>query len=118
MSAPSGASIGASSGVFTWTPSEAQGPGAYPFSVRVSDGVTNSDAAITLTVTEANAAPVLANVPATATLPELALYTFTATATYADLTAQTLAFSLVSGPSGAGIGGSSGVFTWTPSEAQ
>ena len=37
----------ASTGAFTWTPTEAQGPGSYPFIVRVSDGVTNTDAAIT-----------------------------------------------------------------------
>src|SRR6185295_4774003 len=35
---PSGASIGASSGAFTWTPTEAQGPGTYTFDVIVSDG--------------------------------------------------------------------------------
>src|SRR5262245_64996735 len=118
MSGPAGASIDGSSGVFTWTPTEAQGPGTYPFSVRVSDGVTNTDAAITLTVTEANLAPVLANVPASAAIPELAVYTFTATATDADLPAQTLTFSLVGGPAGASIDGSSGAFTWTPTEAQ
>jgi hypothetical protein len=58
--------------------------------VRVSDGVTNTDAAITLNVTEVNAAPAIANVPASATIPELSPYTFTATATDADLPAQTL----------------------------
>jgi hypothetical protein len=44
-------------------------------------GRRTPDAAITLTVTEANAAPAIANVPASATIPELAAYTFTATAT-------------------------------------
>src|SRR6185369_15507255 len=99
-------------------PTEAQGPGDYPFSVRVSDGVTNTDAAITLHVTEVNAAPAIANVPANATIPELAPYTFTATATDSDVPAQTLTFSLVTGPSGATIDGTTGVFSWTPTEAQ
>jgi hypothetical protein len=36
-------------------------------------------------VTEVNAAPAIANVPASATIPELAPYTFTATATDSDL---------------------------------
>jgi hypothetical protein len=72
VSAPTGASIDGSTGAFTWTPTEAQGPGSYPFTVRVSDGVANTDAAITLTVTEVNAAPAIANVPASATIPELA----------------------------------------------
>jgi hypothetical protein len=44
-----GATIDGTTGAFSWTPTEAQGPGSYPFTVRVSDGVTNTDAAITLT---------------------------------------------------------------------
>ena len=75
------AAIDPVSGVFSWTPSETQGPGSYPFTVRVSDGVTNTDASITLTVIEVNSAPTLSDVPSTATIPELAAYTFTATAT-------------------------------------
>jgi hypothetical protein len=118
IGAPAGASIDGGSGVFAWTPGEAQGPGSYPFSVRVGDGVTETDAAITLTVTEGNSAPVLSDVPAAASIPELAPYTFTATATDADSPAQTLTFSLVGAPTGATIGGSSGVFEWTPTEAQ
>jgi hypothetical protein len=53
VGAPAGANVGSSSGVFTWTPTEAQGPGVYPFTVRVSDGVSNTDAAISITVNEA-----------------------------------------------------------------
>src|SRR6185369_9331899 len=90
----------------------------YPFNVRVSDGVANTDAAITLTVTEANQAPVLANVPATASIPELSPYTFTATASDADLPAQPLTFSLVGAPGGAAIDASTGAFSWTPTEVQ
>jgi hypothetical protein len=116
--APAGAAIGPASGIFTWTPTEAQGPGTYPFTVRVSDGVANADAGITITVTEVNQPPVLAGVPAAATIPELVPYSFTATATDPDSPAQTLTFSLVGAPAGASIDGGSGVFTWTPTEAQ
>src|SRR4030095_13906789 len=42
---------------------------------------------------------------------------FTAPATDIDLPAQTLTFSLDSGPSGAGIT-TAGAFTWTPTAAQ
>jgi hypothetical protein len=118
VGAPAGATIDASTGVFSWTPTEAQGPGNYPFTVRVGDGVTNTDAAITLDVTEANAAPVLSGVPASATIPELAAYTFTASATDPDLPAETLTFSLVGAPAGATIDPGTGVFSWTPAEAQ
>jgi hypothetical protein len=118
VGAPAGASIDGSSGAFAWTPSEAQGPGVYPFTVRVSDGSANSDASISLTVTEDNAPPVIAGVPAAATIPELAAYAFTASASDADLPAQTQTYSLVGAPAGASIDGSSGAFSWTPSEAQ
>src|SRR4030095_15637908 len=118
VGAPSGATIDGTTGAFSSTPTEAQGPGSYPFTVRVSDGVTNTDAAITLDVTEANAAPAIANVPASATIPEMAPYTFTATATASDLPAQTLTFSLVGAPSGATIDGTTGAFSSTPTEAQ
>src|SRR6185436_6942543 len=118
VGAPAGATINGSTGAFSWTPTEAQGPGNYPFTVRVSDGVANSDASITLTVTEVNVAPAIANVPASATIPEMAPYTFTATATDADLPAQTLTFSLVGAPTGAAIDGTTGAFSWTPTEAQ
>ena len=39
-------------------------------------------------------------------------------ATNSDLPAQTLIFSLVTAPSNAAINSTSGVFTWTPTEAQ
>ena len=51
--------IGAGDGVFTWTPTEAQGPGVYAFSVVVSDGHISTSQAITITVSEVNVAPVL-----------------------------------------------------------
>jgi hypothetical protein len=118
VGAPTGAGINATSGVFSWTPSEAQGPGDYAFTVRVGDGVANTDRPVTLRVTEVNAAPVLSNVPSSATIPELQPYTFDADATDGDIPAQTLTFSLVGAPTGAGINATSGVFSWTPSEAQ
>jgi hypothetical protein len=34
---PGGAAIAAAAGIFTWTPSEAQGPGAYTIMVRIGD---------------------------------------------------------------------------------
>ena len=63
VNGPTGATINSTSGVFSWTPTESQGPGTYAFTVRVSDGVVNTDQAITLNVTEANVAPSLTGVP-------------------------------------------------------
>jgi hypothetical protein len=119
--APATATIDAVSGAFSWTPGEAAGPGDVNLTVRVFDDGTPALAdseTIVVHVTEVNVAPVLAGVPPAASVPELAPYTFTATATDVDLPAQTLTFSLVGAPSGASIGGSTGVFTWTPTEAQ
>ena len=60
--APAGATVDPVSGVFNWTPTEAQGPGAYPVTVRVTDdGTPNLDdfETITITVSELNQPPVL-----------------------------------------------------------
>ena len=119
--APVGASIVGSSGVFTWTPTEAQGPGTFDITVRVTDGGTpNLDdfETIQVTVGEVNAAPVLAAI-GDKTVDEGSLLTFTAGASDPDTPGNTLTFSLDAGaPAGASIDGSSGVFTWTPTEAQ
>jgi methyl coenzyme M reductase subunit C len=115
--APAGASINPTTGVFTWTPTEAQGPGVYTIRIIVSDGSLTDYEDISVTVNEVNVAPVL-NPIGSKTIDELATLSFTATASDSDLPAQTLTFSLGSGaPSGASIT-SAGVFTWTPTEAQ
>jgi len=113
---PAGASI-TSAGVFTWTPTEAQGPGDYTFTVVVSDGSLTASQSVSVRVNEVNVAPVLAPI-GNKVVDEMSLLTFTATATDADIPVQTLTFSL-SGtvPAGASIT-SAGVFTWTPTEAQ
>ena len=119
--APAGASINASTGVFTWTPTEAQGPGVYTLTVRVGDdGVPALDdfETINITVNEANAAPVLDPIGDQGG-DELTLISFAATATDSDPGGDTLTFSLdPSAPTGAAIDPSTGAFTWTPTEAQ
>ncbi|HQK02589.1 MAG TPA: Ig-like domain-containing protein, partial [Anaerolineaceae bacterium] len=117
VSAPAGATINASSGAFSWTPTEAQGPGSYTFDVCVSDGALNDCETITVTVSEVNVAPVLGAI-GNKSVAELAELTFTASATDADVPANTLTFSLVGAPAGASINATSGAFSWTPNEAQ
>ncbi len=121
-SVPAGASITAG-GVFTWTPTEAQGPGVYTFDVVVTDdgaGLLEDRETITVTVGEANIAPVL-NVVGAQSGDEGTLIGFTATATDADFPANALTFTLEDGagtiPAGASIT-AGGVFTFTPTEAQ
>jgi hypothetical protein len=116
-----GMSLISSTGAFSWTPSEAQGPGVYSVTFRVIDNGAPplfNEKTVTITVTEVNSAPTLSGVPVAATIPELVPYSFTATATDPDIPAQTLTFSLVGAPAGASIGAASGIFTWTPTEAQ
>jgi hypothetical protein len=117
MGAPGGATIVGSTGVFSWTPTEAQGPGTYNFTVRVSDGSLTHDRAVSVTVSEVNLAPVLAAIPAQ-TVDAGTLLTFTASATDADLPANILTYSLINAPGGAAIHPTTGQFTWTPSAAQ
>ena len=52
IGAPAGATLNSSTGVFAWTPSEAQGPGDYTFGVRVTDGTLKDGQAVTIHVTE------------------------------------------------------------------
>ncbi len=90
---PAGASI-TSDGLFTWTPTEAQGPGSYAFTVRVSDGTNNTDAPIALNVTEVNQLPV-ADDKSTATNEDTSVNT-TLSATDTDIPSQTLSYSILS----------------------
>jgi len=118
--APSGASVNSSNGVFTWTPTEAQGPGTYFVTVIVTDSGAPAQSAsetITITVNEVTTAPVL-GVIGPRSVNEGSLLTFTATATDVDLPAQTFSYSLSNAPAGAAIHPTSGAFTWTPAEAQ
>src|SRR4029079_12004682 len=98
---------------------EAQSPGTYPVQLKVTDNgtpalsVTNS---FILTVNEVNVAPVL-TVPDDATINELVAFSANATATDADLPANTLPFALVNGPAGLTVS-PTGAIAWTPTEAQ
>ncbi|MBI2120356.1 MAG: tandem-95 repeat protein [Parcubacteria group bacterium] len=94
--APAGAAIGASTGLFTWMSTEAQGPGSYTFDVIVSDGTDTDSETITVDVSEANIAPT-----ATSTSVSTHMNTskdITLVADDTDIPANALTFSVVSGP--------------------
>ncbi|MGL4399427.1 MAG: glycosyl hydrolase [Luteolibacter sp.] len=117
INAPEGASIVGSTGVFTWTPTETQGPDSFTFTVRVSDGVSSHDRSVSVTVGEVGTAPVLDVIPPQ-TVDEGVLLNFTASATDVDLPAGILSYSLIGAPLGAAIHSASGSFTWTPTTEQ
>lgn len=116
---PTGVTFSASTGVLSWTPAENQ-DGVHTFKVRVTDnGVPPlfTEQTVTLTVLEANVAPVLDPI-GNQTVIIGDLLTFTATGSDSDLVGgvpNTLTFSLEGTvPAGASIDPSTGVFTWTP----
>jgi hypothetical protein len=119
--APAGASIGANDGVFNWLPTEADGPGSYPITVRVTDNGSSplsTAQTFSVQVNEVNDAPLLAPL-APRTIAEGETLTLTNSATDQDTPAQGLTFTLDSGaPAGMTIGATSGIITWTPTEAQ
>jgi autotransporter-associated beta strand protein len=119
LSPPTGMIINPTTGVISWTPSEAQGPGSFTITVVVSDdaqtplSATNS---FNVTVNEVNSASSLATI-ANQTLDELTTLNLTASATDADIPANTLTYSLDTAPAGMTIDSGTGAIGWTPGEA-
>jgi hypothetical protein len=117
---PSGASVNPTTGVFTWTPTEAQGPMTTNLTVRVTDNGSPplSDAkTFTVTVLESNRAPVLAAI-GNRTIHAGTSLLITNVATDPDLPTNTLTFSLgTNAPAGAVIDPTTGIFQWTTSDA-
>lgn len=119
--APAGATIDARSGAFSWTPTEAQGPGVFALTFRASDNGTPplSDLeTIQVAVLESNLPPVLAAI-SDQTITEGLPLAFFLTASDPDLPANQLTFSLDPGaPAGAEVDPVTGAFLWVPSEEQ
>jgi len=113
VGAPNGATINPSTGEFSWTPSEEQGPGIYTFIVRVSDGTTNTDASITITVNEVNTPPV-AKDSSVSTLVNTPV-DIGMIANDEDLPVNILTYEILSGPSSGSLSQISGNHvTYTP----
>lgn len=119
--APEGATIDPATGVFRWTPTEAQGPGQHPITLRVTDNgepPLSAEQTFTVTVREVNAPPSLAVILGQ-TVDELRELTFAASSTDSDLPLNKLTLTLATGaPEGATIDPVTGVFRWVPAETQ
>jgi hypothetical protein len=93
---PAGASINPSTGEFSWTPTEEQGPSIYPITVIVSDNSLSDSTVFVVTVNEVNQAPVASD--GTLNTSENVSVTATMNSTDPDLPAQTLTYSVVDAP--------------------
>jgi len=111
-SVPSGASI-TSAGVFSWIPSESQGPGSYTFDVVVTDDglppLSDSET-ITVTVNEVNSAPTADNQSVTTQEDTFISITLTAS----DVDGDPLTYSVTFDPSNGQLTGTAPNLTYTP----
>jgi hypothetical protein len=120
VGSPVGMSINTSSGLLTWTPTEAQGPSTNTVMVVVADNgspTLSATQSFTVVVNEVNSAPVLPAI-ANRIIHQGATITFTNLAIDSDLPANGLTYSLSNAPAGASIGASTGIFIWTPTVGQ
>ncbi len=98
-----GAGIDPTSGVFTWMPTEAQGPGTYNITVRVTElnaPQLSSTQSFQVVVNEVNLPPVLQPI-GNKTVDENSTLSFTINGNDPDIPAQTLSYSASGLPSGA-----------------
>ena len=115
VSGPAGLSV-SSSGLVSWTPTEVQGPANETVTVSVTDGVATVIRSFTVEVREVNQSPILAAI-ADRRIDEGETLSFSLSASDADVPVQALTYARVSGPAGLSVS-SSGLVSWTPSEAQ
>jgi hypothetical protein len=118
VTAPAGMTINSATGQITWTPTEAQGPGEFDVTVRVTDDGSPALAHTTsfkVTVSEVNLPPEVAEVSG-AIGHAGAAFTTTLGAADPDVPANAFTYSLVSGPAGATVS-TAGKVAWTPSLA-
>lgn len=116
---PSGANLNAA-GNFSWTPSEAQGPGTYPMTVVVRDnGVPSLGAtqSFTITVQEVNLPPVVQSMPEQ-TVAVLETMRVTNVVSDSDIPVNQVSFIIADGPKGMRINRFTGAISWTPDRTQ
>jgi hypothetical protein len=114
---PSGATFNPNTGVFSWTPTEAQGPGTYVVTFTVSDGQATDSEMVTITVGESNQLPVWTPI-GNRNVAVGALLEFTVAASDGDLPGQSLVYSALNLPGGATFDPETRRFRWTPTPNQ
>jgi hypothetical protein len=109
---PAGATFSVTTGIFNWTPTEAQGPGTYNLTVTVSDGALSDSEPLQINVAEVNSPPVVTN-PGPLLHGEGEVLDVTMFGTDSDLPAQTKTWSATGLPPGLSINASTGHITGT-----
>ena len=120
IDAPAGATIDPVSGIFSWTPSECQGPGVYNIGIYVVDYCNNEAndlGFVKVTVNEVNQPPWLLPAMSSAVVGQTNLIAMCGGDP--DCPANPLTYSLLAPvPAGASIDARTGVFRWVPTLAQ
>lgn len=111
---PPGASLGSTSGAFSWTPTYQQA-GSYAITFSATDGRATSSQAVPIVVSDANTIPVASPI-ANVTAPEGSLVSFVVNAT--DIDGDTLTFSSATLPAGSAFEPANRTFWWTPAFGQ
>jgi hypothetical protein len=115
---PAGASVNATTGVLTWTPSYTQAGvyGGVTLTAQDAQGASTS-VSFTLTVLDANRPPTVASIHDTTVVGD-DVTTLMLTPSGSDPDGDVLTWSGTNLPAGATVNASTGVFTWTPSHTQ
>ena len=118
---PNGASIDPSTGVFSWTTDESDGPGSYVFDVvatRSDNAAVTDRETISIGVFESNSPPALNPINDTSVEASTVL-SFAVVSADPDIPANTLSYAIdsASAAKGMAINTGTGAFTWTPTSA-
>ena len=113
---PGGATFNSATGLFTWTPTESQGPNIFDATFTATDDNNPSltdTKTVSITVDEVNRAPDLAAIGDRSIEPQTEA-SFTVTASDPDDPANTVTLSVSDLPEGAVFDADTGVFSWRP----
>lgn len=114
---PTGATFDATTHVFSWTPTEAQGPGTFQVTFTVNDGVAAAiSQTINIGVTDVNVAPVIA-ISGPVFAIEGAPFSYVVPASDSDIPVQTLTVNATNIPTGSSFSSSTKTLTWSPTHA-
>lgn len=113
---PSAARLDTSTGQFSWTPTERDGPGQFETAVEVSDGESSTQISFALNVREVNTRPEFRQI-AEQSVDEEQELAFTISASDIDLPATDLVYEMTSDDlTGARFDPATQRFSWTPGE--